>query len=127
MRSRTWIRPSGRSGNPSASDRANRPAVWRRCVWVIVAAVAFFGFGATLKGQAIPPELREFLAANTHFDESDLRDLEAGKPVAKLLPTKHKTEVAGVGAIRIAVPRDFFLAQIDDIVRYKQVQADPAP
>jgi hypothetical protein len=94
---------------------------------VIVAAIAFLCFGATLRAQAIPPELREFLTSNAHFDESDLGDLAAGKPVPKLLPTKKKTEVAGVGAIRIAVPRDFFLAQIDDIVRYKQVQADPAP
>ena len=93
----------------------------------MVAAAALLSFGARLGAQAIPPELRQFLAQNAHFDEKDLRDLAAGKPVARLLKTKHKSEVAGVGAIRIAVPRDFFLTQIDDIVRYKQLQADPAP
>ncbi|MDE3136093.1 MAG: hypothetical protein KGL59_05945, partial [Acidobacteriota bacterium] len=35
--------------------------------------------------------------------------------------------MAGVGAIRIAVPRDFFLSQTKDIVRYKQMQVNPAP
>jgi hypothetical protein len=127
MRSRTWIRPSAKSGSPSGSDRLIRVAVWYRFLCTLGAAVALLGFVGTLRAQTIPPELREFLTAHAHFDESDLRDLASGKPVAKLLATKSKSEVAGVGAIRIAVPRDFFLTQIDDIVGYKQAQADPAP
>jgi hypothetical protein len=93
----------------------------------MIGMAGLLGLGATLGAQTVPPELREFLAANGHFDESDFRDLTAGKPVARLLETKDRGEVAGVGAVRIAVPRDFFLAQLDDIVRYKQEQVSPPP
>jgi hypothetical protein len=85
------------------------------------------GFGGRLRAQAIPPDLQEFLTAIAQFNGNDFRDLAAGKPVAKVIETKRKNEVAGLGAIRIAVPRDFFLAQIDDIAGYKQAQADPPP
>lgn len=96
-------------------------------MWAILGTAGLLGLGASLGAQTVPSELREFLAANGHFDENDFRDLAAGKPVAKLLETKRRSEVAGVGAVRIAVPRDFFLAQLDDIVRYKQEQVSPPP
>lgn len=93
----------------------------------IVAAAVLLAFGARLRAQAVPAELGQFLTGKARFDENDLRNLAAGKPVAKLLETKQQNEVAGAGAVRIAVPRDFFLAELDDIVRYKQAQANPAP
>jgi hypothetical protein len=127
MRSRIWTRRSARSGNLSGIDRTNRSAARRGCVWAIAAASVLLGFGGRLRAQEIPPDLREFLTATAHFSENDLRDLSAGKPVAKVLETNRKSEVAALGAIRIAVPCDFFLAQVDDIVSYKQAQADPAP
>jgi hypothetical protein len=127
MRSRTSMMPSARSGNRFARNPSKRAAALHARTAAIVAAAVLMGFGAGLRAQAIPPELRQFLAENARFDENDLRDLAAGKPVAKLLETKYKNEVAGVGAIRIAVPRDFFLAELEDIVRYKQAQANPAP
>lgn len=80
-----------------------------------------------MRAQEIPPELREFLKANAHFSESELRDLAAGKPVAKMLDKQSKNEVAGVGAIRIHVPREFFISEFEDIVRYKKSQVRPAP
>jgi len=127
MRSRASRMPSARSGNRSGSDRWNGAAAWYGWFAAIVAAAVLLGFGERLRAQAIPPDLRQFLAAKAHFDNRDLVELAAGKPVAKLLKTKHRNEVAGAGAIRIAVPRDFFLNQLDDIVRYKQIQASPAP
>ena len=127
MRSRTSRKPSGRSGSRSANNRRERAGAWHGRTVAILAVAAGLGLGAGLRAQAIPPELRQFLAANARFGEGDMRDLAAGKPVAKLLKTKHQNEVAGAGAIRIAVPRDFFLAELDDIVRYKQAQAEPPP
>jgi hypothetical protein len=85
------------------------------------------GCGAAIQAQGIPPELREFLKANAHFSEAELRELAAGKPVAKILETQSSKEVAGVGAIRIHVPREFFLSESEDIVWYKKEQVKPAP
>jgi hypothetical protein len=127
MHLRTWTRRFARSGNLFGSDGGKRSNAGRRWVLGVAAASVLLGFGGSLQAQTIPPELSKFLAEDANFEQSDLSDLAAGKAVAKLLQTKLKHEVAGVGAIRIAVPRNFFLAQIDDIVRYKQMQADPAP
>jgi hypothetical protein len=98
-----------------------------RVAWAIVCIAVLLGLGASLGAQAVPASLHEFLAQNGHFDESDFRDLAAGKPVAKLLETKDGSEVGGIGAIRISVPRGFFLSQMRDIVAYKRAQVTPPP
>lgn len=96
---------------------------WMAVIFVAAPMVS----GAGLRAQTVPSQLRQFLTTNARFDEGDFRDLAAGKPVTKLLGGKDKVEVAGIGAIRIAVPRDFFLSQLDDIAPYKQAQTNPPP
>lgn len=114
-------------GNRWRSGCNLQRAGFQACLRFLLGAVLLVSCGAASRAQGIPPELGEFLRANAHFSEAELRDLAAGKPVAKMLDTQSKKEVAGVGAIRIHVPREFFLSEFEDIVRFKKEQVKPAP
>ncbi len=73
-----------------------------------------------LGAQAIPGTLRQFLQSYAHFSDADLDELQKGRPVAKLLAPGAKDEVAVVGAVRIRVSGEFFLARFRDIVHFKR-------
>lgn len=77
----------------------------------------------SVRPQQIPSPLRNFLKTHAEFDEEDLRALAQGRPVAKVGETNAGDEVAVVGAIRIAVPREFFLRQFTDIEKFKRAQS----
>jgi hypothetical protein len=74
----------------------------------------------------VPEKLRDLLASGARFKQSDFRDLVAGRPVAELLPTPNGSDVAVAGAVRIVVPREFFLARFRDIVEFKKGSVVPA-
>jgi hypothetical protein len=60
--------------------------------------------------------LREYARASA----ADLAALERGQPVVRTLDTGDSREVAVVGAIRLEVPKEFFLERFRDIVNTKK-------
>ena len=80
-------------------------------------------FAPSLPAQTIPTPLQQFLKQYAHFDETDLRALAEGRPVAEVSETKVGDEVAVVGAIRVAVPREVVRQRCTDIVQFKREQA----
>src|SRR5579884_1212281 len=95
---------------------------WRWQGW-LVSSVLLFILGPSLRAQSVPARLQDFLKQHAAFEETDLSALAAGRPVAKIAEAKEGGEIAVVGAIRVAVPRDFFLRQFTDIVRFKREQS----
>jgi hypothetical protein len=89
----------------------------------ILPLVLLLAFAPSLGAQTVPVPLQTFLKEHAQFDESDLRALAEGRPVAEVSETKVGDEVAVVGAIRIAVPREFFLRQFTNIVQFKREQS----
>jgi hypothetical protein len=93
---------------------------WAR--WVLPLALLSI-FAPPLGAQTIPASLEKFLKEHAQFDVSDLRALVGGQPAAKVSEAKMGDEVAVVGAIRIAVPREFFLRKFTNIVQFKREQS----
>jgi hypothetical protein len=93
---------------------------WAR--WILPLAL-FAAFAPSLRAQSVPAPLQTFLKEYAKFDESDLRALAEGRPAARVIETKVGDEVAVVGAIRIATPREFFLRQFTNIVQFKREQS----
>jgi hypothetical protein len=109
-----------RASTRRAFGRLARVSRWTR--WILPLAL-LSSFAPWLGAQTIPAPLQTFLKEHANFDESDLRALAEGRPVAEVSETKVGDEVAVVGAIRIAVPREFFLRQFVNIVQFKRQQA----
>ncbi|MDE3136636.1 MAG: hypothetical protein KGL59_08675 [Acidobacteriota bacterium] len=108
----------------SRGPRSRLVKVSRWARWILPLAL-LSGIAPSLGAQAIPAPLEKFLKKHASFDEPDLRALAGGQPAAKVSETKVGDEVAVVGAIRIAVPRDFFLQQFTNIVQFKREQSVP--
>ncbi len=85
----------------------------------VALALAVAGWGSA-SAQTLPAELRGFLEHYGAANDSELRRLQAGQPVAKLLETTERREVAVFGMIQINVPAEFFVEQFRDIVRFKE-------
>jgi hypothetical protein len=95
-----------------------------RLVRRVPSLILLVTFAASLHAQtAVPASLRDFLEQHAGFEKSDIRDLAEGRPVAKVAETKSGDEVAVAGAVRVGVPRDFFLRQFIDIVGFKRQQS----
>jgi hypothetical protein len=62
----------------------------------------------------------KFLQQYVPVDQADLAKINAGQPVAKVLGTSEKREVAVCGIVRVDVPIEFFLEQYQDIVNFKK-------
>lgn len=62
----------------------------------------------------------EFLRKYAHLSPAEFREMEEGRIVVKVLPTRVKQEVASFGVVRIDVPPEFFVARFRDIEKFKQ-------
>jgi hypothetical protein len=107
-----------------AQPRNRAANLWRRGRWIFAISL-LMTFAPSLRAQTIPAPLEGFLKQYAQFDDADLRALAEGRPVAKVSETKVGDEVAVVGAIRVAVPREFFLQRFTDIVQFKREQSVP--
>ena len=94
----------------------------RQARWILPLALLVV-FAPFLRAQSVPAPLQDFLKKQANFEDSDLRALAEGRPAARVGETKVGDEVAVVGAIRIAVPREFFLRQFTNIVQFKRQQS----
>ncbi|HEY7446954.1 MAG TPA: hypothetical protein VH702_02340 [Vicinamibacterales bacterium] len=70
----------------------------------------------------IPTETVTFLRKHLAFSENNLSALSRGQVVRKTLDTHDPGEVVAVGAVKIAVPRHFFIERVRDIVAFKRSQ-----
>ncbi len=60
-------------------------------------------------------ELRTMLEKQAGLDGKSVQRLQAGQVVAKILDARRDSEIACLGAVVIAVPREYFLSQFRDI------------
>ncbi|MGH9147667.1 MAG: hypothetical protein ACRD1Q_13230, partial [Vicinamibacterales bacterium] len=75
-------------------------------------AIALTGsVGAQLATDGIPKETLSLLKGHLAFNDTNLAALARGQVVRKTLDTHDPGEVVAVGAVRIAVPRRFFIEQ----------------
>lgn len=70
----------------------------------------------------IPKETLALLQKHFAFNEGNLSTLTRGQVVRKTLETQDPGEVVAVGAVKITVPRRFFIEQVRDIVAFKRSQ-----
>lgn len=63
--------------------------------------------------------VRAFLRDKVGFNTREIRELDAGQAVARIIETKVREEVAVFGAVWIDVPKDFFIEQYRDIESFE--------
>ena len=87
----------------------------------LCAALALIAFAiAPGRAQDPPREPEAFLRKYIHFSDSELTAVQRGEVVTKLVDTANKRELAIFGVVRLAVPKDYFVTKVRDIVWYKQ-------
>jgi hypothetical protein len=91
----------------------------RRSICLSLATTCVLTCGSS-SAQAPVPWPYAFLRKYSHFSPTEIRDMERGLVVVKVLPTRLKQEVVAFGAVRIDVPQEFFVAQFQDIEKFKK-------
>jgi len=86
---------------------------WRVGVLVLVCTA-----WAAAQDTSAGPDVRGVLARHLRFSAAELVDLER-RVVRHTLPSTAPTELAVVGATRIAAPKEEFFARVRDITRFK--------
>jgi hypothetical protein len=79
-------------------------------VWLALSGITF----------AQSPQPSSFLESAAKLTKAQLAAVGSGQPVALTPATANKTEVEGIGAVRILVPSDFFVAQYRNIREFKK-------
>lgn len=89
-----------------------------RCPLFLAACGLLVGPPATMRG-AGPVDVAKFLAAEAGFSKSEVERIHRGEVIAKNLAADDQT-VAIAAAALLAVPADFFLAQVKRIEEFKK-------
>jgi len=63
--------------------------------------------------------LREYLEKEIGLNKAEMESVISSRPVAKLLKTKTKDEVAIFGIVRIRAPQELFIEKVRDIVAFE--------
>jgi hypothetical protein len=99
--------------------QANMNALSRRLIRLILTLACLLACGSS-SAQAPVSWPYEFLRKYAHLSPAEFHDMEQGRVVVKILPTRVKQEVVSFGAVRIDVPQEFFVAQFRDIEKFKK-------
>lgn len=86
----------------------------------LAASLLAMAVAAAAPQPALAPHLRSFLSGALKFSAGELTDLERGKIVRHRLDASAPSEVAAVGAVRIAADKNVFIDAYRDIVRFKR-------
>src|SRR5258708_3384807 len=86
----------------------------------LAASLLAISVAAAAPQSPIAPHLRSFLSGSLNFSAGGLTDVERGKIVRHRLAATAPSEVAAVGAVRIAADKDVFVEAYRDIVRFKR-------
>jgi len=70
--------------------------------------------GMPLYAQAPPAKLAAFLHQRIGLDSAHVAAIEGAEPVVKILETQSTRDVAVFGIIRVDVPREFYVARLQD-------------
>ncbi|HJZ11693.1 MAG TPA: hypothetical protein VJ521_06065, partial [Acidobacteriota bacterium] len=76
-----------------------------------------FSDGATEDTMSVA--LREFLERNIHLTNQEIQSVVAARPLAKLLKTETKEEIAIFGIVRIRVPQEYFIERLRNIIEFE--------
>lgn len=87
----------------------------RSLAWLLLCAAG----AAVAQERDIEPEVSEALTAQLRFTAQELAALRRGQVVKHGLPSRAAGEIAVVGAVRIAAPKNAFFANVRDIARFK--------
>ena len=71
-------------------------------------------------GQTLPDGARSLLQKYFGFSQTDVRDVERGNIVVKVLSSQDGREIAPIAVTRIAVPRRLFIEKLRDIENFKK-------
>jgi len=99
--------------------QANTNALPRRFISLSLAVACVLACGSS-SAQAPVPWPYAFLRKYVHFSPAEFHDMEQGRVVVKVLPTRVKQEMVALGVVRIDVPQEFFVAQFRDIEKFKK-------
>ncbi len=89
---------------------------WKRHAMAGLAAV----LAAAALAPGAPDEPRRLLGNHLGFSPRELEALDRGAPIKRSLDASDPREVALAGAIRVAVPRAYFVDRFRDIVEFKR-------
>lgn len=113
---RTEVRKDLQVRRPADAKRNAPSARFLRLV-LGVACLLACGSGAAQAPVSWP---YDFLRKYARLTPAEFRQMEEGRVVVKLLPTRVKQEVASFGAVRIDVPPEFFVARFRDVENFKK-------
>jgi hypothetical protein len=86
----------------------------------LAASLLALAVAAAAPQSGLAPHLRSFLSGPLKFSAGELTDLERGKIVRHRLDASAPSEVAAVGAVRVAADKNVFVDAYRDIVRFKR-------
>jgi hypothetical protein len=81
--------------------------------------ILFATICSSLAAQDIPADMREALVSEFHFSPADLAKAEAGKAVAKMVPTGKADDVRMAGVILVHVSSTDFIRAFRDIEHFE--------
>jgi hypothetical protein len=86
--------------------------------WAVVGALV--GMVVAAEPPSRPREPHTLLGNHLGFGAAELQDLERGRPIKRSLAPSDPREIALAGAVRLEVPRAYFLDRFRDIVDFKR-------
>ena len=96
----------------------------RNMRWTTIALSALIVVARQASAQAGSRTLDDFLARGIVLTSGDSATLTRGKPIARLLRTSDGRDVAVFGAVRIEVPRSFFMDRQHDLRARSRTQGE---
>ena len=99
--------------------------IWRNKTRLLASALVAVVFVPGLvahpatENDNLAAQLREYLEKEIRLTKAEMDSVIAGRPVAKLLKTKTKDEVAIFGIVRIDSPQELFIEKLRDIVGFE--------
>jgi len=79
-----------------------------------IALLGLASLGTPLPAQTPPAKLAAFLREHVGLDSARVAAIERAEPVVKILDTQNSRDVAVFGIIRVDVPREFYVARLQD-------------
>ena len=110
--------PRAPRGHVRCATQARRKVPLARCMRLVLVVCVLACCSGAAQAQVSWPY--EFLRKYAHLSPAEFREMEEGRIVVKVLPTRLKQEVASFGAVRIDVPPEFFVARFRDIESFKK-------
>jgi len=120
------------SPDPGTSAEVFMPSLFGRA-WVmprargrtrvllgVAVSSSLAGVASPSWGQQTAPQVVEFLQQSIGLDSNELKMVESGKAVVKILDTKEKRDVAVFGIITVNVSRPVYIARVTDFSQWLQ-------